>query len=164
MKGKARICLAAVVAFTFLFLITIVHWDRRNANWDATILMTTNQALLFRHSRGVGIVRFLEIEFESTIYEYRFLADSSENEIHDRVHVAHRSLRVGPIDVDISSPSSHYIHAGDVWLSWSFHNSGQAWITYHRGNANVALLNADEFERVSLIREAPKSRHSNEQR
>lgn len=162
MKKKLASC---VFALAMVSILSVTLLQRKKSALDAirkafelepyrtTILVDTNDSVLIRHARGVGVFRFDKIEWSGAIYEYRFLASSSDSEVRERVEVSHRNLRVGTVHFDVSHPSAHYVQVGELPIPWSYHDSGKAWITYHSNLTEISVLDRQQFEVVALVKE-----------
>jgi len=121
------------------------------APYRTTILVTTNEAIVFRHAKGAGVASFDKVGYKDATYRFRVLAPDTKIETADIVNVSHTSIDLGLMGFDTSDPKSHYILAGDVWIAWSYHNPGEAWVTYHRNLTELAVVPAGLFSDVDLL-------------
>ena len=120
--------------------------------YETTALVNTNDAFIFRHAKGIGIACFDSIDWEQSRYRVRALNPVTGEETSNTVDVRHKQLDLGFISFDTSERGSHYVQAGEVWIPWSYHNPGEAWVTYHSNLTDFAVVPADQFDVIDLNR------------
>ncbi len=159
MKKKLLITVLIVIGIAGItgqvWLSRTLHNRRQTqadlAPYRTTILVDTNEAILFRNPKGVGVAAFDQVGHVDTRYRFRALAPGTNIETDDVVDVHHAAINLGLIAFDTSDPKSHYIRAGAVWIAWSYHNPGEAWVTYHSNLTEVAVVPADRFSDIDLM-------------
>ena len=158
---KYKIFIAVIIVFGLAVLAAT--WRQgilRNAHlvtvdlepYETTVLVNTNDAFVFRHAKGIGIALFDSIDWEQSRYRVRALNPVTGEETSNTVEVRHKQLDLDVISFDTSERDSHYVQAGEVWIPWSYHNPGEAWVTYHSNLTEFAVVPADQFDVIDLNR------------
>ena len=156
---KYKIIIAVIIVFGLAILAaTWRHGIPRNTSsatadmepYETTVLVNTNDAFIFRHAKGIGIACFDSIDWEQSRYRVRALNPVTGKETSNTVEVRHKQLDLGVISFDTSERGSHYVQAGEVWIPWSYHNPGEAWVTYHSNLTELSVVPADRFDVIDL--------------
>ena len=156
---KYKISIAVIIVFGLAILAaTWRHGMPRNTSlatvdmepYETTVLVNTNDAFIFSHAKGIGIACFYSIGWEQSRYRVRALNPVTGQETSNKVEVRHKQLDLGFISFDTSERGSHYVQAGEVWIPWSYHNPGEAWVTYHSNLTDLSVVPADQFDVIDL--------------
>ena len=158
---KYKIFIAVIIVFGLAILAATwrqgIRSNTRSVTvdmepYETTILVNTNEAFVFRHAKGIGIALFDSIGWDQSRYRFRVLNPVTGEETSNMVDVLHKHLDLGFVSFDTSERGADYVQAGDVWILWSYHNPGEAWVTYHSNLTELAVVPANQFEVIDLNR------------